>query len=441
MEMAEANQRRDAVLTPLMQELERRKPPGLAWKRSSQYSGCPFVWVSAVGKSERAVIQAVWYDPEWILKYRPWPSTDDAFYEVTITKTQDYGSGHPEQTHHLVSADVEEVIGTLTSWREAIMPAAMPRTSRPLDENELAPLKALARAIQDSPEAALVIEEDLRRELGEDGCRALATSRIARNYPREADGRLPLGEIVPLTPFGQPEPTGLKRSLWVAALSPLRRRESQVVTLGLRWLIAANHAHRWDAAPWLWNGHTPRPTEQERWGVSGLPLSRLGLSGRDAQIGELQREATSEGGRAALCLLRQDAGRFGEAFALFGVEADEDVWGVLNGQAPYPSYEDRADVWADVMRLAFQRCAPWRLRGALAAANAGRRPAARRLFALPGQAQARKVSLLLTADGDVPRFILDGTASNARLPVTLWQRPLELDLRRFGFWKDTDADG
>ena len=440
MEMAEANQRRDAVLTPLMQELERRKPPGLAWKRADRYYGCPAVGVSADGRPERAVIQVVWYDPAWFSKYRPWPSTDDAFYELTVTKTQDYGSGHPEQTHHLISADVEEVIATLTSWRDAAQAPPVPRTSRPLEESELAPLRAFAKATQDSPETALVIEEDLRRELGEDGCRALMTGRIARNYPREADGRLPLGEIVPLTPFGQPEPTGLKRSLWVAALSPLRRRESQVVTLGLRWLIAGNHARRWEAAPWLWNGQITRPTEQERWGVSGLPLSRLGLSGRDAQISELQRTACSDGDHAALCILLQDAGRFGEAFALFGIEADEDVWRVLNGLAPHPSYEDRAEAWAEAVRGAFRRCAPWRLREALAAANAGRRPSARRLFALPGQTQARKVSLLLALDGETPRFLLDGTASNARLAEALWQRPVELDLRRFGYWEDTDAN-
>ncbi len=45
-----------------------------------------------------------------------------------------------------------------------------------------------------------------------------------------------------------------------------------------------------------------------------------------------------------------------------------------------------------------------------------------------------KASLMISADRDGrnPRFLIDATATNARVADTSWERPIEVDFRRYG---------
>jgi hypothetical protein len=65
-----------------------------------------------------------------------------------------------------------------------------------------------------------------------------------------------------------------------------------------------------------------------------------------------------------------------------------------------------------------------------------------RLFWLPHQTQQVKGAVMLRArerDGSQPILDLEWSASNARLPAVAWQRPLELDLLRFGLVAEQDV--
>ncbi len=52
----------------------------------------------------------------------------------------------------------------------------------------------------------------------------------------------------------------------------------------------------------------------------------------------------------------------------------------------------------------------------------------------PGQFHSRKSSLMLTGDrdGENPRFVIEATASNARLHDTAWKRPIAVNFLRLG---------
>lgn len=403
MDMTEANALRVAFLDPLQRELVRQSPAGLSWKRDAYY-GCPQVRLQAQGQAEEARVEVVWEDPAWHSRYRPWPSTDRPHYQLSTILLNDYGTGHAEEREPVISADVTVILEALLRWRDTPPPPPAPRTAPPLGEADWECLRALARARQAT--VPLVVEEDARTTVD---WTAAMERRIARNFPRQDDGRLPLDRAVLLTPFGAPPTSDAVRSLWRVALSPAKRRDVPAITVGLRWRIGANEPHRWDVAPWLWDPQAVPPMEDNT-------------------------------ERAARCLSLQDAGRFGEAFALCGVGADEDVWRTLAGQPPHPRYQDVVADWAAVLRRAFWACDPGRL-AALWDAPTPRRPARFRLFALPRQTQARKVSLMLRNDQGRPVFALDGTASNARLAEVLWQRPQERDLRRLGLWNgDCDDD-
>lgn len=266
--------------------------------------------------------------------------------------------------------------------------------SAALAKQRMLRLTRIAQARQEAvtqADALLVLEDDfgeiesrLRRDMAR---------RLAENFPRQDDGRLPLGETILLSPFGEDRLPDQDRPLWLVALSPERRREPQVITVGLRWVIPENNPHRWENAGWLWDPQHPPVPEEERWGVFGVDAD---------QIEE--------------CLSLLDAGRFKEALGLFRVEAEEDVWDILSGRERYSSrVPNVAQAWA--------------------AQKKGRqaKPPRLRLFSLPKQSQQRKVSLMLTERGPKgSRLELEETASNARLAELAWKRPVEMDFCRFG---------
>jgi hypothetical protein len=157
--------------------------------------------------------------------------------------------------------------------------------------------------------------------------------------------------------------------------------------------------------------------------------------------------ALSEGERAARCIALQDAGRLREALALYGVELDEQVGRILDGFRIKYQAAREIEPWARATQDALRRAALWRweplLRDAMAARERwvaekrSRRwsPPILRLFWLPHQTQQAKEAVMLRArerDGSEPWLELESSAHNARLPAVAWQRPLEIDLLRFG---------
>lgn len=290
-----------------------------------------------------------------------------------------------------------------------------------------------------------------------DDLRYLAGEAVAWRFPCDEDGRLSLGESVLLARYESEGRQRRGRDVWLAAVGPARRRDEQAVTLALGSFVSDNHAHRWDAARWLWDDRSADADEATRWGVAGLPAEALAAPDRDAAVSTFRARcaggSATAGERAALCVLLQDAGRTEEALDLYGVGTAEEVWDVQQRRwataaaatAFVRDFPQIAEEWSAALHEAMRACAPWRFEATLAAEavriagrRAGKKPAAKpprlRLFALSKQISQSKTSLILTSgqvDGREPRLELEGTSINNRLPEVLWRRPEEIDLLRF----------
>lgn len=224
------------------------------------------------------------------------------------------------------------------------------------------------------------LEEDVRRVLAEDLAQLDATG-LARAFPRDDDGRLTLEETVLLAPYPCGQRLSRGRTVWLAACSPAKRRDDQVVSVRLVAVLPDNHAHRWDTARHLWDRGAPRPAD--------------------------------ESDPATLALLR--VGRFAEALARHDVALSASVQRILGRR--------ESDRWRVMLRRVLSECAPW------AMARVSERT---RLVALPGQTQLRKTSLVLGPKETGPGALLEveDTGSNVRLPEVLWKRQLADDLGR-----------
>jgi len=380
------------------------------------------------------------------------------------------------------TADVAAVARRIKAWRDAVVDGYPPR---PRDAASLAPLRAAAQArrallaaveweqvealrragrlgeawrlaglaTEVDPEQArqpgvaltAAAQERLRADLA-----ALLPLHLQWHAPRDERGRLALDEEVLLAAYESATPLGQGRQIWLAAVSPARRREPQVLTLRLADLIGENHTHVWSAARWRWDARAQGVPRAQRWGVDGLPLERLGLDGWRSLPSEGPAERAGEleeGERAARCVALQDAGRLREALGLYDVELDAGVERLLEGR-PLPSVGlQETEAWARAVQEGLRLAAPWRFGPLLGeAARARERWVAEkrarkwsapmlRLFWLPHQPEQRKGAVMLRArerNGRRPRLELEWSASNARLPAVAWQRPLELDLLRFG---------
>lgn len=260
-------------------------------------------------------------------------------------------------------------------------------------------LPAIARAIEAAGPRDIVVEVDAAAPgfvlddaagdvLGADLAR-LDLVALVRAYPREDDGRLPLGEAVLLASYPCSEPMSRGRAPWLTACAPAKRREPQVITIRLLAELADNRPHRWNEDRHLWDDRVDPPAD-------------------DTDLG-------------TLALL--DAGRFVEALARHGVTLSEEVQAVLRGES------SRGEAWAAALRRALAESAPWRM------ARCRKRA---RLFCLPGQTHASKTSLFLAPASSRVALELESTANNQRLAETLWKRPQEVDLRRCGLLPPAD---
>jgi hypothetical protein len=245
-------------------------------------------------------------------------------------------------------------------------------------------------------------------------------------------------------------PPGKDRDLCLAVVGPERRRDEQRLAIQLTDLIVVNQTHRWEKTPWLWQDVAPPPSEF--WGAELVPdaVKRQARRGNTPRtpLPERRFPSTPASQRAARSLQLLEEGHIEEALALYGVSLSADVHRLLGGERILPpaccAHPDAA--WTQLLVDTLRQSAPWLLPGAVrdeaerlrqwAAQKKGRqrRPPVLKLVIFPGQHHARKASLMLTGDvdGQHPRFEIEATASNARLPDTAWKRPVVVDFLRRG---------
>jgi len=264
---------------------------------------------------------------------------------------------------------------------------------------------------------------------------SLATDRIVHHFPWDAAGRPALKSIVLLAAYDTVNAPRKDRDLCLAAVGPEHRSE-QVVRVELIDPILANQAHRWDRCPWLWTS-------------AEVPVDEL--------LGTASAGAADENQRAMEALAWLDEGRIEEALALYRVSVSDDLHRLLGGERISPpaccAHPDAA--WTKLLVDTLRHAAPWRLPMAVAseaerlkawaAQKKGRRRHAPslKLVIFPGQHHSRKASLMLTGDvdGSNPHFVIEATASNARLHDTAWKRPIEVDFVRYGVEGPTGGPG
>ena len=185
-------------------------------------------------------------------------------------------------------------------------------------------------------------------------------------------------------------------------------------------------------------------------GSRGLPLAQLGWDAWRTELDRAPAESTralAPVERATRSLWLQDAGRLDEALALYDVDLAPAVKPLLAGLPLGYHSRQYAAAWARATQEALRASALWRFPPLVQKAAAARerwvaekrsrrwtRPILR-LFWLPHQTQQSKESVILVPRSRTdlrPLLDLESSAHNARLPAVTWQRPVEIDLLRFG---------
>lgn len=448
--------------------------------------GVPGLIVTARGVPGAARIVAYGAEPGGRRVYDAVPLTGDprdAGYELLIAKQAPalWASG-PEV--HLRTADPAEVARAVGAWCDAVPLPVL--EVQPIGANDLKPLRALAATraaiakaaeagaawsalgllvicdpaapVVPSPEGApfpepVTLTPDGAAALAED-LAAIDGPRLLTNVPRDARGQLALGVDVALASYASSydDPTipSRRSRAWLVARTPERRRDPQVVTLTLDLCVGGDRRHRWNETRWLWDGRVVAD-ETTRWGVTGLDPAGLRLEGRAGRIAALRErlasagEAVQEADRAALCILLQDEGHVQEALDLYGITLDERLLAILRGDPEGTLPADYATHWPPALWAALRALAPWRCEGVLRAEEARvvarpatksarkRKPVRLRLLSLPKQTAISKASVMLVrAEDGRPQLELESTGTTSIVPEVAWQRPVELDLRRFG---------
>jgi hypothetical protein len=300
-----------------------------------------------------------------------------------------------------------------------------------------------------TPEAAALLDADLAH---------LDPVALMRAFPRDKLG-LVLDETVRLAPYATSEATKRGKTMWLVARSPQRRSQPQHVALLLDVIDGDNHPLTWERARHRWDVRGARPSEAALLGMAGLPLPLLDAEDRDARIDQLLAASPERAeSKAAASILLLDAGRFADAFALYGVglarSLVEALQGapvsafrelIVEGHGESPMWDEAAardaarlgPKWIPKLRHELHRAAPWLLPEAVKADPATKRRAARarrgRLFTLSYGSAARRPAVFLDALADGAHQLgIDFSGTNSYLPDDVWARPIELELLRFG---------
>jgi len=245
----------------------------------------------------------------------------------------------------------------------------------------------------------------------------LDAPQLARCFPRELDGRLPLDEAVLLAPVAvdatleeAPRPP---KQRWLLAGSPARRSAPQVITLALRDETGRNFEHRWDEARWLWDARAQDVPELARWGTTRELITR---SSEELARGRAPAE------RAAYALQLVRNGRWRDALAACGVTHALDE---LPHRRCNHGRGIAAIVWEEALEQAMRDIAPWRFAELLRGHGHNQEL---RLFNFPGQTTARKYCVVLRGAATAPQLAVGHTGTSARAPAVRWRWPPDLAL-------------
>jgi hypothetical protein len=278
----------------------------------------------------------------------------------------------------LLTADPEAVAAWVARWHFTATEIVHPE---PAASRRATPAAAVSVTWDDHDDRLAAVTRDLDAE------------RLSAAAPRTARGVLDRKATVLLARLG--DGVDSRRIGWIIA----RCVGPATLVITVDDVIAANHRHRLDLAPWLWRRDAAVPSE---WMAASDPK-------RDKQIR----------------LIKQ--GTIPAALELAGVELDSGTRRLLSGRRLSWWSDPVADSWPVAAVDAFARCAPWLVAGpayrhVLEQCRSGSDGA--RLVLLPHQSQQSKVGISLVP-GRTPRLEVRSTASNRVLPLVLWQRPPE----------------
>ena len=256
--------------------------------------------------------------------------------------------------------------------------------------------------------------------------------QIVRNFPWDKTGRILLKTAVVLNIYDKtpdPNPHSKERDFCLAAISPDRRSDEQIVKIELTDLYAINQNHRWENCPWLWTDIDTPHTEL---------------------LGTNQHISTPENDRAMRSLSLLDEGKIEEALGLYGVILSTELHQILGSEIV--KYYNSTPTWTDLLVDTLRQSAPWKLPQAVIdeaerldiwtsqkKSRSSRHPFLK-LAIFPNQNYTHKTCLMLTEDINArhPQLIMQDIAINDRLHHTAWKRSISVDFARYGIESETD---
>lgn len=274
----------------------------------------------------------------------------------------------------LLTADPEAVAAWVARWHSMSTEIVHPR---PAASRRVAPAAAVSVTWDDSDDRLAVVTSELD------------VDRLGAAAPRTPRGTLDRKATMLLAPLGAGSDS--RRTDWIVA----RCTDPGTLAITVDDVIAANHWHRLDLAPWLWRRTVavPRPWRTET----------------DPQRVEQTRLI--------------EHGAIPAALDLAGVELDRETRRLLSGRRLSWWSDPVADSWPVAAVNAFGRCLPWLVAGPAHqyVVERCRRGDGARVVLLPHQPQQSKLGISLVP-GPTPRLEVRSTASNRVLPLVLWQR-------------------
>jgi hypothetical protein len=271
--------------------------------------------------------------------------------------------------------------------------------------------KQLARRRADVARPSLRVDR-VARESGLEGIDPLSAAAIAWHFPRRTTGLVDPKAVVCLTPAtGEDHRPGM-RADWLVARAPEGATDPLLLEVAIENVIPENQDHRWTGTPWRWETPESPPSAAERWGADPLTIAPI--------------------------LDALDGHRWDEALERAGARMEPGLRGLLDGQDIDRDTRDLTAAWSVRMAEMIRGMALWRLADATSLLRKAR---PMRLFGLGGVNVQRKPGVFLGLESGRPRLGLEWNATNERVPLVAWERPIDLDLLRAGLISPDDLPG
>jgi hypothetical protein len=262
---------------------------------------------------------------------------------------------------------------------------------------------------------------------------AVAPDLLAWHFPRDDKGKWPANRRLPLFRYDVDKRRMSAFCLLVA--TPLKRSGRPV--LRAEWLQADLQTARLDTIPEVFDTRCANHFAPELLGLQPCDAHRFWSGESSLDIPPVE------------CLRLQYTGQFEQAAKLAGLELDETILNCMQGRrvahmctccAPL---DQQLIEWSAVMTRTLTTLNLPRL-AALARRDEERSHHKPRrepipLIPFPLQRHVRKAHVaLVLRDGSKPRLTIDTTGSGNRLPLSVWQRPCDVDLLRTGLLNEKD---